>query len=76
MKDNSKIQSAEDTELRSTCSVPHDDVVTLKHLASEGMGDNLMRALASGFAYLEAWCVLATGAPCPCPPLKVCFYNL
>ena len=31
-----------------------DDVATLKHLASEGMGDNTMRALASDLAYLEA----------------------
>ena len=38
-----------------------DDVETLKHLASEGMGENTMRALASDLAYLEAWCLLATG---------------
>lgn len=44
-----------------------DDVATLKHLASEGMGDNTMRALASDLAYLEAWCVLATGTPLPWP---------
>ncbi|MGE7065511.1 integrase, partial [Agrobacterium tumefaciens] len=44
-----------------------DDVATLKHLASEGMGDNTMRALASDLAYLEAWCMLATGTPLPWP---------
>ncbi|PYE30079.1 phage integrase family protein [Rhizobium sp. PP-WC-1G-195] len=43
------------------------DDATLKHLASEGMGDNTMRALASDLAYLEAWCVLATGTPLPWP---------
>lgn len=31
-----------------------DDVATLKHLASEGIGDNTMQALASDHAYLEA----------------------
>ncbi|CUX68168.1 hypothetical protein AGR4C_pb30099 [Agrobacterium tumefaciens str. Kerr 14] len=31
------------------------------------MGDNTMRALASDLAYLEAWCVLATGTPLPWP---------
>ncbi len=44
-----------------------DDVATLKHLASEGMGDNTMRALASDLAYLEAWCSVATGSPLPWP---------
>jgi integrase len=44
-----------------------DDVATLKHLASEGMGDNTMRALASDLGYLEAWCSEATGAPLPWP---------
>ena len=40
-----------------------DDAETLKHLASEGMGPNTMRALASDLAYLEGWCLLATGEP-------------
>jgi integrase len=44
-----------------------DDVETLKHLASEGMGDNTMRALSSDLAYLEAWCLAATGTPLPWP---------
>ncbi|PZM12898.1 site-specific integrase [Rhizobium tubonense] len=44
-----------------------DDVATLKHLASEGMGDNTMRALASDLAYLEVWCSVATGTPLPWP---------
>ncbi|PLU74741.1 integrase, partial [Sinorhizobium medicae] len=37
-----------------------DDVATLKHLASEGTGENTLRALASDLGYLEAWCQLAT----------------
>lgn len=49
-----------------------EDVATLKHLASEGMGDNTMRALASDIAYLEAWCSVATGTPCPGRRLKAC----
>ncbi|KSV71565.1 hypothetical protein N183_27790 [Sinorhizobium sp. Sb3] len=44
-----------------------DDVATLKHLASEGMGDNTLRALASDLGYLEAWCQLATGSPLAWP---------
>nr|WP_153423718.1 site-specific integrase [Sinorhizobium medicae] len=44
-----------------------DDVATLKHLASEGMGENTLRALASDLGYLEAWCQLATGSPLPWP---------
>ncbi len=44
-----------------------EDVGTLKHLASEGMGDNTMRALASDLAYLQSWCSVATGTPLPWP---------
>ncbi|MCY1336185.1 Phage integrase family protein [compost metagenome] len=44
-----------------------DDVATLKHLASEGMGDNTLRALASDLGYLETWCQLATGSLLPWP---------
>lgn len=44
-----------------------DDVATLKHLASEGMGENTLRALASDLGYLEAWAAVATGAPLPWP---------
>lgn len=33
-----------------------DDVAMLKHLASEGMGDNTMWAQASALAYLEVFC--------------------
>ncbi|MDX1063384.1 tyrosine-type recombinase/integrase [Sinorhizobium medicae] len=44
-----------------------DDVATLKHLASEGVGENTLRALASDLGYLEAWCQLATGSPLPWP---------
>jgi hypothetical protein len=31
------------------------------------MGDNTMRALASDLGYIEAWCLLATGAALPWP---------
>lgn len=44
-----------------------EDIATLKHLASEGMGDNTLKALASDLGYLEAWCQLATGSPLPWP---------
>lgn len=44
-----------------------DDVETLKHLASEGMGENTMRALASDLGYLEGWCMASTGKPLPWP---------
>jgi site-specific recombinase XerC len=44
-----------------------EDVATLKHLATQGIGDNTMRALASDLGYIEAWCTLATGAPLPWP---------
>ncbi len=44
-----------------------DDVATLKHLASEGMGTNTLRALASDLGYLEAWCQIAIGVPLPWP---------
>ncbi|ACP22462.1 DNA integration/recombination/invertion protein (plasmid) [Sinorhizobium fredii NGR234] len=44
-----------------------EDVATLKRLASEGMGDNTLRALASDLGYLEAWCRLATSTPSPWP---------
>lgn len=44
-----------------------DDVETLKHLARTGMGDNTLRALASDLAYLESWCMLATGEDLPWP---------
>ena len=44
-----------------------DDVETLKHLASQGMGDNTLRALASDLAYLEAWAAAAIGSPLPWP---------
>ncbi|WP_077967502.1 tyrosine-type recombinase/integrase [Ensifer adhaerens] len=44
-----------------------EDVATLKHLASEGMGDNTLKALASDLGYLEAWCQLATDSPLPWP---------
>lgn len=44
-----------------------DDVETLRHLAKEGMGENTLRALASDFSYLEAWCQASTGSPLPWP---------
>lgn len=44
-----------------------DDVETLRHLATEGMGENSLRALASDLGYLEAWCRAATGDALPWP---------
>jgi integrase len=44
-----------------------DDVATLRHLATEGIGENSLRALASDLAYLEAWCQAATGLALPWP---------
>jgi integrase len=44
-----------------------EDVATLKHLATEGMGANTLRALASDLAYIEAWCMAATGGSLPWP---------
>jgi integrase len=43
------------------------DVETLKHLVTEGMGENTLRALTSDLAYLEAWSLAATGASLPWP---------
>lgn len=43
------------------------DVATLKHLVETGMGANTLRALASDLAYLERWCLAATGTPLPWP---------
>ncbi len=43
------------------------DLDTLRHLVTNGMGPNTLRALASDLAYLERWCLAATGAPLPWP---------
>ena len=43
------------------------DVATLRHLVESGMGANTLRALASDLAYLERWCLAATGDPLPWP---------
>ena len=43
------------------------DVETLRHLISQGMGDNTLRALTSDLAYLEAWGLAATGRSLPWP---------
>ncbi|MFK3781384.1 site-specific integrase [Agrobacterium sp. NPDC089420] len=43
------------------------DVETLRHLVSQGMGDNTLRALTSDLAYLEAWGLAATGSSLPWP---------
>ncbi|GGA81211.1 integrase [Nitratireductor aestuarii] len=45
----------------------NDDIETLRHLATEGMGENTLRALVSDLGYLEAWCMTATGEPLPWP---------
>lgn len=44
-----------------------DDVETLRHLVNEGMGENTLRALTSDLAYLQAWCLAATGVSLPWP---------
>lgn len=56
-----------DRRAQLAAALTDDDVATLKHLASQGMGDNTMRALASDLVYLETWCAVATGAPLPWP---------
>ncbi len=38
------------------------DLKTLKHLARKGTPENSLRALTSDLAYLEAWCLAATGS--------------
>jgi integrase len=43
------------------------DVETLRHLVNEGMGENTLRALTSDLAYLQAWCLAATGRSLPWP---------
>jgi integrase len=43
------------------------DVETLRHLVNEGMGENTLRALTSDLAYLQAWCLAATGRSLPRP---------
>jgi len=43
------------------------DIDTLRYLATSGMGENTLRALASDLNYLEAWCLASTGAPLPWP---------
>ena len=43
------------------------DVVTLRHLVNQGMGQNTLRALASDLAYLQTWSIAATGASLPWP---------
>lgn len=44
-----------------------DDVATLRHLASQGLGPNSLRALTSDLFYLEAWALAATGMELPWP---------
>ena len=43
------------------------DIETLRHLVSQGMGDNTLRALTSDLTYLEAWGLAATGKSLPWP---------
>ncbi len=43
------------------------DLETLRHLVNEGMGENTLRALTSDLAYLQAWCLAATGRSLPWP---------
>lgn len=44
-----------------------EDIATLRHLASEGIGENSLKALTSDCSYLEGWCVAATGEHLPWP---------
>ncbi len=48
------------------------DLETLRHLVTAGMGQNTLRALASDLAYLERWCLAATGAALPWPAGASC----
>ncbi|MGE6743974.1 site-specific integrase [Allorhizobium pseudoryzae] len=43
------------------------DVETLRHLVTQGMGQNTLRALTSDLAYLQAWSLAATGRSLPWP---------
>ena len=43
------------------------DGATLRHLVNEGMGQNILGALASDLACLQSWAMAATGAPLPWP---------
>jgi len=49
-----------------------DDVATLKHLASEGMGDNTMRALASDLAISKLSALSRPAVPFLGRRLKAC----
>ena len=43
------------------------DLNTLKHLARKGTPENRLRAPTADLAYLEAWCLAATGTALPWP---------
>ncbi len=43
------------------------DIETLRHLVTQGMGANTLRALTSDLTYLEAWGLAATGSSLPWP---------
>jgi len=45
----------------------HEDINLLCKLAEKGVGENTLRALISDLAYLEAWCMAATGEALPWP---------
>ena len=43
------------------------EIDTLRHLVTEGMGANTLRALTSDLAYLQAWSLASTGKNLPWP---------
>ena len=59
------LPSARQEQLNSLLSPT--DLATLRHLVTAGMGRNTLRALTSDLAYLQRWCLAATGAPLPWP---------
>ena len=54
-------------DLAQLAALGEADRATLAHLIREGRGENSQRALASDYAYLDAWCVAATGEALPWP---------
>lgn len=48
------------------------NVQTLRHMVNEGAGEDILRALTSGLACLEAWAMAASGSPSPFRRRKPC----
>lgn len=55
----------DDRRAHLAATLTKDDLETLRHMARRGFGANTLRAIASDFAYLEAWALAATGYPLP-----------